>query len=83
MSGPLQAPEPGKVWKKVGPSEASAGYDLAANVFVGLAIGWGLHKLWPGLKPWGYVIGIVLGMASGFYQLFKTQNRRSTIKKPE
>ena len=52
-------------------AEAGAGIDLAANVFVGLALGWLAQKFVPGLKPWGYVGGLVLGAVSGFYQLFK------------
>jgi F0F1-type ATP synthase assembly protein I len=56
-------------------------YDLAANVLVGVALGWGAQKLWPGLKPWGYAVGIVLGTVSGFYQMFKAQQRNAKPKK--
>lgn len=55
--------------------EASAGYDLAANIMVGLGLGWLAQRWFPELTPWGYVTGILLGSASGFYQLFKSQSR--------
>lgn len=57
-------------------SEASAGYDLAGNILVGLGLGWLAQHFFPGLKPWGFVAGIVLGSVSGFYQLFRQQGRR-------
>ena len=59
-------------WAAKGSSaEAGAGMDLAANVFVGLALGWLLQKFVPSAHPWGYVGGLILGAVSGFYQLFK------------
>jgi F0F1-type ATP synthase assembly protein I len=74
---------PGQAWQRVSSREAGAGYDLAANIFVGLALGWGAQKLWPGLTPWGYAGGILLGSLSGFYQLFKSQNRGAGQKKAD
>jgi F0F1-type ATP synthase assembly protein I len=73
-----QAPEPRRstVWDRASVGrEASAGYDLAANIIVGLGLGWLAQRFWPGIAPWGYVGGILLGSASGFYQLFKNQSR--------
>lgn len=69
------------VWQRanVG-SEASAGYDLAGNIIVGLGLGWLLQRWFPGLKPWGYVGGIILGSISGFYQLFRMQDRPQSPK---
>jgi F0F1-type ATP synthase assembly protein I len=64
----------GSVWQRASSGrEASAGYDIAANILVGLGLGWLLQRFFPGLKPWGYAGGIILGAISGFYQLFKTQ----------
>jgi len=64
-------------------SEAAAGYDLLANVLVGLGLGWLAQHFLPGIKPWGYVGGILLGSLSGFYQLFKTQNRTKAGGRPK
>jgi F0F1-type ATP synthase assembly protein I len=82
-SGAPGPDKPGRAWRRVSNREAGAGYDLAANIFVGLGLGWGAQKLWPGITPWGYAAGIILGTASGFYQLFKTQNGPPSQKKPE
>lgn len=76
-----KAPRAGKVWAGVARPEAGAGYDLSANIIVGLALGWGAQKIWPGIHPWGYAGGIILGSASGFYQLYKNQQRNSRQKK--
>ena len=81
MSEGPPPPKRGKVWERPGLVQGGAHYDLAANVLVGLALGWGAQKLWPGLKPWGYAGGIVLGSISGFYQLFKAQQRSAKQKK--
>ena len=81
MSDDPKAPKPGKVWDRPGMVQGGSQYDLAANVLVGLALGWGAQKLWPGIKPWGYAGGIVLGAASGFYQMFKAQQRSAKPKK--
>lgn len=62
------------LWTRAGVGrEASAGYDLAANIIVGLGLGWLAQRWVPDLKPWGYFAGIVLGSISGFYQLFRSQ----------
>ena len=61
--------------KASAPAEAAAGYDLAANILVGLGLGWVVQRFFPGLKPWGYVGGLLLGAASGFYQLFTRYSR--------
>lgn len=67
---------PSSIWTRAQAGrEAAAGYDLAANVMVGLGLGWLAQRFWPGLHPWGYVGGLLLGAASGFYQLFKQHGR--------
>jgi F0F1-type ATP synthase assembly protein I len=67
---------PGALWQRTAAGkEASAGYDLAGNILVGLGLGWVAQHYFPGLSPWGYGVGIVLGSISGFYQLFRTQQR--------
>lgn len=72
------------VWERVNVgSEASAGYDLAGNIIVGLGLGWLAQHFFPGLKPWGYAGGILLGSVSGFYQLFKLQGKPKAAAKKQ
>lgn len=74
---------PAVLWNRVAVGrEASAGYDLAANIIFGLGLGWVAQRFWPEIKPWGYAAGILLGSISGFYQLFKLQNRPQAPKSP-
>ena len=75
---------PAVLWNRVAMGrEASAGYDLAGNILLGVGLGWVAQHYWPELKPWGYAVGILLGSVSGFYQLFKLQGRPSTPKEPK
>ncbi|MGH7442112.1 MAG: AtpZ/AtpI family protein [bacterium] len=62
------------VWKRL-PQDpgASGGYDLAACVLVGWGLGWASQRFLGVPAPWGLLAGILLGSASGFYQLFKVQ----------
>lgn len=78
MSEPPKPKKQGILWTRttVG-RDASAGYDLAANVFVGLGLGAVVQHFFSGVKPWGYVVGLLLGTASGFYQLFKNSNKQT------
>lgn len=83
----MNAPPPKRrrpmVWDRMAMGrEASAGYDLAGNIILGLGLGWLAQKAWPGIKPWGYAAGIILGSISGFYQLFKALGRKAEQKKP-
>ena len=56
-----------------GLSGTESGSVLVANIIVGLAIGYGFQWQWPQSKPWGLLGGLVLGIVSGFYQLFKRE----------
>lgn len=74
---------PAVLWNRVAMGrEASAGYDLAANIIFGLGLGWIAQRFFPQIKPWGYGVGILLGSISGFYQLFKQQGRPPQPKGP-
>lgn len=53
---------------------SGAGYDLVANILVGLGIVWLVRRFWPELPKAWYAAGVVLGAASGFYHLFKAQS---------
>jgi F0F1-type ATP synthase assembly protein I len=52
---------------------ATAGTDLAASIIVGLALGYGCQRFLPWSRPWGFLIFLFLGIAAGFWQLFKSQ----------
>jgi F0F1-type ATP synthase assembly protein I len=52
-------------------NESSKGTDLAASVIVGLVLGWLCQKYWPASRPWGFLGFLFLGIAAGFFQLFR------------
>ncbi len=54
---------------------ASAGYDLVGNIVIGAGLGFVVDRYWPASHPWSLLGGFLLGMVSGFYQLFKQQDR--------
>lgn len=73
---PAPRRKPPRIWQRAAMGrEASAGYDLAANIIVGLGLGWLAQRFFPGIRPWGYAGGIILGSISGFYQLFRLQSK--------
>lgn len=79
MTEPAPKPRPATVWDRMSTGNGAAvGYDLAANVLVGFGLGWLAQHFFAGIRPWGLAGGIVLGSASGFYQLFKAQSRGKT-----
>jgi F0F1-type ATP synthase assembly protein I len=63
-------------------NSSAVGYDLAANVVMGIGIGWVIMHFWPSTKPWSFLICMALGIISGFWQLYKTV-LRPTKKKAE
>ena len=46
------------------------GVELVAAVFVGTALGWALDKSL-GTRPWGIVVGFLLGIVVGMYDVFR------------
>ncbi|MBI2340317.1 MAG: AtpZ/AtpI family protein [Deltaproteobacteria bacterium] len=46
------------------------GFQLAASVVAGLFLGGWADKKW-GSAPWLTLIGLILGAAAGFYNLFR------------
>ena len=54
---------------------SSVGINLVASTFVGLAIGYGLDKLF-GTSPYLLVIFLVLGLVSGFWNLVKIAKKQ-------
>ena len=54
--------------------DSGAGYDLVANIIVGLGIVWVVRYFWPELPRSVYGFGVVFGAISGFYQLFRSQS---------
>lgn len=56
--------------QKSGPA-ASASYGLIGAIVLLGAIGYGFDS-WRGTWPWGLVIGLMLGIIVGFYELART-----------
>lgn len=51
------------------------GTTLAVTVLLGLGLGyWADRKL--GTRPWLFLLGAMLGLATALYQFFKTVGRR-------
>jgi ATP synthase protein I len=53
---------------------ASGGIILAGSVGVGAGIGWWLDQRW-GTDPWLAVVGVLLGSAAGFTELWRMVQR--------
>jgi len=56
-------------------SAAGAAYALVGGILVRGGIGYAVDK-WRGTSPWGLIIGLLLGVIVGFYDLVKTTARR-------
>lgn len=54
---------------------SSVGINLVASTFVGLAIGYGLDKLF-GTSPYLLIIFLVFGLISGFMNLVKIARKQ-------
>lgn len=50
---------------------SSVGINLVVSTFIGLAIGYGLDKLFRKTYPWLTIIFLMLGIVSGFRELLK------------
>jgi ATP synthase protein I len=81
-SNDARKPSPGDSLKsvqdavtKAGPAAAASYGLIGAILFLG-GLGYGIDA-WLGTSPWGVLIGLLLGVAVGFYELIKsTQTRR-------
>jgi len=56
-------------------SAAGAAYTLVGGILVLGGIGYAIDR-WRDSSPWGLIIGLVLGVVVGFYDLVKTTWRR-------
>jgi len=56
-------------------SEAGAAHALVGGILVLGGIGYAVDK-WRDTSPWGLIIGLLLGVIVGFYDLVKTTARR-------
>jgi len=56
-------------------SAAGAAYTLVGGILVLGGLGYGFDR-WRDTAPWGLIIGLVLGVVIGFYDLVKTTWRR-------
>ena len=59
--------------QRAGPA-AAASYTLIGAIVLLGGIGYAVD-LWTGTSPWGLVVGLILGMVVGFYELMKTMWR--------
>jgi F0F1-type ATP synthase assembly protein I len=50
---------------------ASASYTLIGAIILLGGLGYAVD-LWRGTAPWGLLIGLLLGLVTGFYELVKT-----------
>lgn len=53
----------------------AAAYGLIGAIFLFTAIGYGVDR-WQGTQPLFLVIGVVLGVVVGFYELIKTTYKK-------
>ena len=60
-------------WKALG-ELSSIGMTLVAATVIGLGAGYYADR-WLGTKPWLTVIGLILGIAAGFVNLFRSVNK--------
>lgn len=51
------------------------GLTLAIATGIGYYIGHRIEQVWPGLKPWGGVIGALAGIVAGFLEMARTVRR--------
>jgi ATP synthase protein I len=54
----------------------SVGLNLVFSTFIGLAIGYGLDKLFKVTFPWLTIIFLVLGIVSGFRDLLRLARKQ-------
>ena len=60
--------------QQAGPA-AGASYTLVGGILLLGGLGYAIDA-WRGSAPWGLLIGLILGVAVGFYSLIKTVWRR-------
>jgi len=54
---------------------ASVSYTLIGSIILLGGLGYGFD-VWRGTSPWGVLVGLLLGVVVGFYELIKTTWRR-------
>jgi ATP synthase protein I len=55
----------------------TVGLHLVISTFVGLAMGYGLDSLFKKTKPWLTIIFLILGIVSGFRDLYRLAKKQS------
>ena len=65
----LYSPEFLKAW--------TVGLNLVFSTFIGLAIGYGLDKLFKVTFPWLTIIFLILGIVSGFRDLLRLARKQN------
>jgi F0F1-type ATP synthase assembly protein I len=49
---------------------ASIGLAMVFALAIACLLGWWVDKTWPGVAPWGKVMGLIVGIASAYRNLF-------------
>ncbi len=71
-AGGTDAPVPGDRARRPGVAMAlRLGADFVAGVVVGVAIGWGVDRLF-GTAPWGLVVFVLAGFAAGMLSVLRS-----------
>lgn len=66
----------GKLFSKEYLQAWTVGLNLVISTFIGLAIGYGLDKLFKRTSPWLTIIFLILGIISGFRDLLRMAKRQ-------
>lgn len=56
--------------------------DLIAGVGVGGGLGWLAQQQFPSIKPWGLVVGLLVGIAAGMLNVIRTARRLQSEAEP-
>jgi F0F1-type ATP synthase assembly protein I len=62
---------------------AAIGQIMAACVIVGLGLGYAAQYFFPNLKPWGMVVGLLLGAVSGIWEMYQLNRELSAEHRAE
>jgi ATP synthase protein I len=49
---------------------ASIGLAMVFAIAIAVALGWWVDKQWPGVAPWGKLVGLGMGIVAAYRNLF-------------
>ena len=62
---------------------STVGLNLVFSTFIGLAIGYGLDKLFKKTFPWLTIVFLILGIISGFRDLVRLAKKQDNLSRQE